>query len=104
MQYITALTIFLLSFTLNATTNDKFETKYSYQGYPYKILIDRSDSIKILFTEKKATINCAVEFNHGESVRKTAYLEVEKADFDNEPLASCLPRHTAKAWLKDTFE
>ncbi|MEP4891895.1 MAG: hypothetical protein ABJV04_17875 [Aliiglaciecola sp.] len=104
MKYLTTLTLILLSLTLNAKTNEQVETKYSYKGYPYKMLIARSDSIKILFTEKQDRVNCAVQFEQGNIIHKTSYSDVKKLDFNNQPLVSCLPRHQAKAWLKDTFE
>ncbi|GAA6186474.1 MULTISPECIES: hypothetical protein [Alteromonadaceae] len=104
MKNLILITLVLLSLNLNAKNSEQLETKYSNQGYPYKMLIDRSDSIKILFTEKSESVRCAVRFNQGDIEQQTTYLDVNKTDFKKQPLVSCLPRFQAKAWLKRTFE
>ncbi|GAC14119.1 hypothetical protein [Aliiglaciecola lipolytica] len=103
MLKLATYSLLLLSLNLNATTSENVEIKYSNQGYPYKLLINRADTIKILFTEDTQSVNCAVEFKRGKISEKSVYVEVDTKDFESQPLASCLPRKQAKLWLKQTF-
>lgn len=76
---------------------------YSAMGHPYKLLIARSDKVKIIYSEKDETINCRVEVNWQTDTFATTMVEVSKKKFTTKPLASCLPRHQAKTMLANTF-
>lgn len=96
----------IISISANAenskTTN--YEKLTSAMGYPYKLLIKRSDSIKIIYSESSDNINCKVIINWNEQEVQTLSKQVTKEKFNDKPLASCLARKEAKVILARTFE
>lgn len=76
---------------------------YSTMGHPYKLLITRSDKVKIIYSEKDEKINCRVEVNWQADTFSTSIVQVSKKRFTTKPLASCLPRQQAKIMLANTF-
>jgi len=106
----TTLAIIALSsmISITAKAEDAKLTSYekltSTMGYPYKLLIDRSDSVKIIYSESSDMINCKVTVRWSEQEIHAQPKQVSKEKFDEKPLASCLDRTKAKAILARTFQ
>ena len=107
MKRLTTLLLILTAVQISSASAalQPTETLYSNKGYPYKLLIDRADSLNIIYTESKSgDVECSVKlFNKG-LVWNSSTLSVNKAEFDKQPLASCLSRDNAKLWLAKTFD
>ncbi|REL27322.1 hypothetical protein DXX93_12610 [Thalassotalea euphylliae] len=113
MKAITLILLALTSFNLFAidTSIDEKSTEtisaklYSHQGYPYKQLINRANQVKLSFTESKAKklVTCRVNVALGNEVFDSPKVTVTNAAFTEKPLASCLARNQAKAWLAASF-
>lgn len=86
------------------TTYAAEEKLTSAMGYPYKLLIARSDSVKIIYSEDIDNINCKVKVGWKEQEEQSQYKQVSKKKFIEKPLASCLSRQKAKAILAMTFQ
>jgi len=90
--------------TLVSSTVSAAETKlYSAMGHPYKLLITRSEQVKIIYSEANSNIDCRVEVSWQNNLVTTPAVKVKKQDFTDKPLASCLPRVEAKKLLARTF-
>jgi hypothetical protein len=79
------------------------EQIYSEKGYPYKDVIKRTDTVKIIYTENAQEIACKVLISFANEIYQSAEKAVSKKAFDNAPLASCLARSEAKKILAKTF-
>jgi len=98
------LTLFILLTILStlpaqANTNKLF----TEQGYPYNLLIKRTDEIKIIYSEKENMVNCRIELNWQGQKITTQNISVEQIKFNTKPFAACLPREQAKVILAKTF-
>jgi hypothetical protein len=99
------LSIALLVTSLSTVTVQAAEEKLnSAMGYPYKLLINRTNEVKIIYSERAKNINCKVVVNWGGQELKSQSIIVSKENFNEKPLASCLPRSKAKSMLKATFQ
>ncbi|WP_416307021.1 hypothetical protein [Neptunicella sp. SCSIO 80796] len=76
---------------------------YSSKGYPYSRLIQKTDSVKIFYTENNAEIDCKIEVNWRGDKWLSPARKVTQAEFNQAPLASCLPRSLAKEVLAKTY-
>ena len=101
----TTLLTLLLCTIPNSDANAEELKLYSHEGYPYKRLIARSDSVKIIYSENASdhTITCRVEIDRKQEITATTALQVSKEDFSQKPLASCLTRDEAKRLLSKSF-
>ena len=100
-----AVILSITSLTSNAE-NAKIKTPEkltSAMGYPYKLLINRSDSVKITYSENNNKINCKVVVRWHEQEMHAKPKQVSKEKFNEKPLASCLDRNKAKEILAQTF-
>lgn len=79
------------------------EQLFSNAGYPYDLLLIRTDSVEIIFIEKENGIQCRTKITNDEKQQLTSTVFVSKTKFNEEPLVSCLPRGHAKKALKRTF-
>ncbi len=107
--YKTLLVVGILLLTANAkstenTTNLRETKLTSAMGYPYKLLITRTDSIKIIYSEDEKGIKCKVKVLWQAQAVQSQLQQVSKKKFSEKPLASCLPRQRAKAILAMTFQ
>lgn len=103
MKYI-YLTIILSLHLLGAETAiAQNNTLFSSQGYPYKQLISRSDSVKIIYSENQQLVQCRVAITIDNDIHKSKALDVNKNRFQKAPLASCLGREDAKNFLAKSF-
>jgi len=99
------LSIALLAYTTLTSTVQAAEGKLtSAMGYPYKLLINRANSIKIIYSENSNNIDCKVVFNWNDQKLVSQSMLVSRENFKDEPLASCLTREKAKSMLKVTFQ
>jgi len=103
MKHLTATAIMLLSALMITIAQANTEKVYSAQGYPYKLLINRADEVKIFYREYEAGIRCHVEVSRNREKMTSAAVEVTAEQFGQLPLVSCLPRKAAKALLANTF-
>jgi len=101
LRILTTLNIIIFLFTTpaEATTNKLL----SEQGYPYDLLIKRTNEIKIIYSEKENMVNCRIELNWQDQKITTKDISIEKIKFDKKPFAACLPRDQAKVILAKTF-
>lgn len=97
-KYVNAIVIvgFFVAMTIQA--NDEIKV-YSEASYPYKNLIHKASSVKILFTDSKDGVICRVNVLLAKEEKLTEKVLVSKKQFAKAPLASCLPRSKAKKIL-----
>lgn len=81
-----------------------YEQLASTLGYPYKLLINRTDTVKIIYSESNENINCKVIISWNEQEMQTSSTQTTKEKFNDKPLASCLARKDAKLILARTFD
>jgi len=96
----------IISILVLPTTHVKAELNklYSNKGYPYNLLISRTDSVKIFYSVKEEDIHCRVEINWDNNKVVSDEVQIENKAFDDMPLASCLTRKQAKTILASTFD
>jgi hypothetical protein len=83
--------------------NSQFDELFSYAGYPYDLLIRNADIIKINYVVKGEEVTCTVSMEDKELNIKSNSKVVSLAQFNSEPLVSCLVRSDAKKWLSRIF-
>lgn len=103
MKYLAVIAILVASTLMVTIAQAKADKVYSAQGYPYKLLINRADEVKIFYREHKEGISCHVQVSRNREKMISANVEVSAEQFEQLPLASCLPRKAAKALLANTF-
>ncbi|WDE07078.1 hypothetical protein SG34_009400 [Thalassomonas viridans] len=103
MKYLPVIVMFVASVLVIAMAQANTDKVYSAQGYPYKLLINRADEVKIFYREHEAGISCHVEISRNREKITSEKVEVSAEQFEQLPLASCLPRKAAKALLAITF-
>lgn len=96
-------TIFSAQVLSNTETQASFEQLHSTSGYPYDMLINRSETVKIFYTVNKQGIECSVKLKRSDLNWSSQSVVVDKEKFELEPLVSCLSRKLAKQWLSETF-
>jgi hypothetical protein len=84
-------------------TNNQSDELFSYAGYPYNLLIRKADIIKINYIVRGEEVTCSVSMENKELDIKSSSKVVSLAQFDSEPLVSCLARNDAKTWLSRIF-
>ena len=95
---------FFLGFSLLVSAVEANTDKvYSNQGYPYKLLINRADEVKIFYRENATGIYCHVEVSRDKEKMLSTEVQVSAQQFSQKPLASCLPREQAKNLLAYSF-
>ncbi|WP_281558423.1 hypothetical protein [Thalassomonas sp. RHCl1] len=103
MKYLAVIAIFVTSALMGTIAQANADKVYSAQGYPYKLLINRADEVKIFYREHKTGISCHVEVSRNREKMTSVKVEVTAEQFEQLPLASCLPRKAAKTLLANTF-
>ncbi|WDD97559.1 hypothetical protein [Thalassomonas actiniarum] len=103
MKYLAAIAIFVTSVLVVTIAQANADKVYSAQGYPYKLLINRADEVKIFYREHETGIRCHVEVSRNSEKMMSVAVEVTAEQFEQLPLTSCLPRKAAKALLAGTF-
>lgn len=79
---------------------------YSSKGYPYQNLLNKTQTglIKIIYSESQDNVECSVELELDDLQLKSQSRTTTKDKFTQAPLASCLQRKQAKAWLKVLYK
>ena len=118
LTYITAIPLLILSLlalSQGAHANDSIhlgnsmpvdnniEQLYSSAGYPYDMLINRAGRVKINYRIEGDSIACLVSIEGATFSANSPRVFVPQKNFKEKPLASCLSRVKAKAWLSRTF-
>lgn len=97
-------TLILLSLSsISLMASAELSMVFTEKGYPYKNLVNRTESVKIFYTEKDHEVSCRVEVEVDGTNWKSAKQQVSKQAFSETPLASCLSRDRAKQILAATF-
>jgi hypothetical protein len=96
--------ISILAFSNNtlAKVND-ITILSSSAGYPYNLLIQRSDQI-LLSYQGDELVQCRVEVKRNKQIWQGTLVEVKADEFSQDPLKSCLSRRLAKDILAATFD
>lgn len=100
LSVFTIITVILLSAGIARADVEKL---YSSKGYPYQLLINRVDEVKIFYHENKEELSCYVEVKRGSEKMRSTPLQVSFQAFSQMPLVSCLSRTEAKSLLAQTF-
>lgn len=104
MKYTYLITIIILTLLLTSSAQASQDKIYTAKKYPYNLLLSRTDSVKIIYSDTKDQIKCKVAINWKNGMITSKQAVVSKVAFNKEPLASCLPREKAKHILAKTFE
>ena len=80
------------------------EKVFTEQGYPYKQLVQRSDTVKLIYSQDGHNVTCKVAIEHKGQASTTPKQTISAAKFADKPLASCLKRDAAKSLLAMTFK
>lgn len=103
MKYL-FITLYLVSFVSFGAINNKVtDAIYTEHGYPYNLLVDRAESINIIYTKKNDMVSCHTSIVIDSDTFSTEHLLITDNKFNTRPLASCLKRDEAKRLLKRTF-
>lgn len=94
------ITTLFLAMTIQASEEIKL---YSEAGYPYKNLIHKAKSVKILFIEEGDEVTCRVNVTLEAQDKTTAKVHIPKEQFEQAPLTSCLTRAQAKEILRFAY-
>lgn len=86
-----------------AVSNANTTTLFSEKGYPYKDLIQRTESVKIIYTEDNQEVTCKVAVTSHDHNWQSNTKTVNHKAFEQAPLASCLTREEAKNLLAQTY-
>lgn len=78
------------------------DTINSHEGYPYDLLIKRSEQVKLIY-KGKDKITCHVEVKTKQQTWKGEVYSTKAERFNQSPLATCMDRDLAKSILKSTF-
>lgn len=103
IAYTLLTVVTMASSIVSAEITSNIEKRLVEKGYPYGLLVERVDSVKILFSENQQGISCSVELENKGSMHKSDTVFVKKNRFQLKPLSSCLNRDQAKNWLAKTF-
>ena len=102
---IISITLALLFTSIvNSSVKASEDKLYTQKKHPYDLLLARTDTVKIIYTEDKEQVNCKVEVNWKNEQITSEQVSVNKVAFNKEPLASCLSREKAKNILAKTFD
>jgi len=71
--------------------------------YPYKNLINRSDTVNIFYIKKNESSRCRVEVVLKNMKWTSVEKEVSKETFNDNILSNCLSKETAEEILHQTF-
>ena len=98
----------LASIVLFTSTNSLAELNqtvkvYAQKGYPYEGLINRSEEVRIFYTEKADNVSCSVEVSQNGQIWRGAKRSTSLKNFTQKPLRACLDRGDAKKLLANTF-
>lgn len=79
------------------------ETVYTQNGYPYEELVERSEEVIIIYTERADKVSCRVEVLQKGQIWKGQEHNTSLKKFTQKPLRACMDRVDAKKLLANTF-
>lgn len=79
------------------------ETVYTQKSYPYGGLVQRSDQVRIFYSQSDDNINCRVEVSNNGNIWRGSEHNTSEKEFSLAPLSACMDRVDAKRLLADTF-
>ena len=101
MKAINLILLLIMVFSQVAVAGQ--QKLYTSKGYPYNHLINKADEVRIIYIEQDTEVKCRVEVSWQQSEWKSKQHSVNKQQFDQTPLASCLPRKVAKQFLTEIY-
>lgn len=103
----------LVSILLFTSTNslaeiNSIEKVYTQKGYPYEGLVNRSEEVRIFYSEGADSkgaenVSCRVEVSQNGQVWQGEERNISLKKFTQKPLRACMDRVDAKQLLADTF-
>jgi hypothetical protein len=97
-------TMYLISvFLFCNLANAKHLTVERADSYPYKNLINRTDSIKVFYIMNGGSVSCKVEAVSDNMMWVSPEKTISKELFYNDPLSNCLSQDKARQILSQTF-
>lgn len=102
LKTLLLLSIFI-SGNIFASTNSQ-EMVFSQEGYPYSNLIQKSEQVRILYSDKNGGIECRIEVINGQASWILNKQWVSKKKFDEQPLRSCVDRNEIKEILVTLYQ
>jgi hypothetical protein len=98
------LILIIIGFNNQAWANDVKQLSYeNTEGYPYEQLINRVDSLKIIFSESENIITCSASMEYKNQEILSKPVKVLKNRFKVRPLKACLTTKQARSWLATTL-
>lgn len=76
----------------------------SNDGYPYNVLINKSDSVSLIYNEQENNIHCKTKVHYENINFISSEVIVKKETFNRNPLKHCLPRQQAKNILSQLYK
>jgi hypothetical protein len=98
---LTSTLLFASTNSLAEVTQDK--KLHIQKGYPYEGLVNRSEQVKILYTEEGSSVNCHVEVSQKGQIWQGKERSISLKKFTQKPLRACIDREEAKKLLAKTF-
>ena len=104
MKQLSAFLLFSVVTATSLVNASEYPMVFTDKGYPYKDLIQRTEEVKIIYTENDQSITCRVEVNIDGVDLTSQKLTISKKAFKETPLASCISRKRARQMLAATFK
>lgn len=103
LKILTLASAMLFTSTSSLAELNQTEKVYTQNGYPYEGLVDRSEEVTILYTEKADTVSCRVKVSQKGQIWEGKERNTSLKKFTQKPLRACLDRVEAKKLLANTF-
>ena len=103
MNKLTYILLILSTCILLPTAKANSYIVNNAEQYPYKNLIDRTKEVKIFYSEVDDNIHCYVEVTIKNDKRNSLMNSINKDDFQQKPLTSCLTYAEAKQLLTYSY-
>ncbi|WP_416307411.1 hypothetical protein [Neptunicella sp. SCSIO 80796] len=86
-------------------TELQLQKRYTQPGYPFGNLAIKADQVTLRITDSQGgRIHCGVDVTFGSHSWSSDIIEAQQDDFNRDPLRACLPRDTAKKFLKALYQ
>lgn len=103
IKILTLSTIMLFTSTSSLAEPKQIDKVYTEKGYPFSGLVDRSEEVKIFYTELTDNITCRVEVLQNGQIWRGEEHSTSLKEFTVTPLRACMARVDAKKLLANTF-
>ena len=102
-KILTLASIILFTSSNSLAELNLTEEVYAQKGYPYEGLVDRSEQVKIFYTQGTDKISCRVEVSQNGQIWLGEEHNTSLKKFNQKPLRVCMNREEAKKLLAKTF-